>query len=95
MVHVHTLQVRDKVFVGFIKDTKEYGNTSVSMGAARAFGDAGYIGLLNCGTGGIKSDSQLPCPIYKAREKTGRGEGKRRGVLASVYEMSMIGSKTQ
>ncbi len=45
--------VRDKVTIGLVKDTKDYGNTSVSMGAA-ALQKGQQVGFLNCGTGGIK-----------------------------------------
>ncbi len=46
-------QIRDTVHIGLIKDTKEYGNTSVSMGAAKNL-QLPRVGILNCGTGGIK-----------------------------------------
>jgi len=48
-------KIRDRVQLGLIKETKSFGNTSVSMGAAKSvpvFEDA--VGFLNCGTGGIK-----------------------------------------
>jgi hypothetical protein len=51
-------QIRGTIALGLIKDTKKYGNTSVSMGAAKSKFDASprteNIGFLNCGTGGIK-----------------------------------------
>ena len=49
-------EIRDLFQVGFIKETKEYGNTSVSMGVAadKKLENGESIGLLNCGTGGIK-----------------------------------------
>lgn len=47
-------QLRTKVSIGLIKETAEYGNTSVSMGAAACYPLLPAIGFLNCGTGGIK-----------------------------------------
>ncbi len=47
--------VRENIHIGFIKETKQYGNTSVSMGAAHELLVDGEKALfLNCGTGGIK-----------------------------------------
>jgi len=49
------LRIRDRVLIGLIKETKDYGNTSVSMGAAKAVDKfETCVGFLNCGTGGIK-----------------------------------------
>lgn len=51
-------KIRDSLKLGLIKDTKKYGNTSVSMGAAKKvfekIPDKKSVGFLNCGTGGIK-----------------------------------------
>ena len=58
------LNVRGKLKIGWIKETREYGNTSVSMGAAsKTTVDVDKIGFLNCGTGGIKYQifSKMPC----------------------------------
>jgi hypothetical protein len=50
--------IKDKVKIGIIKETKKYGNTSVSMGVAKLMSvympDKQYFIFLNCGTGGIK-----------------------------------------
>lgn len=46
--------LRDRVCIGLVKDTKKYGNTSVSMGAAVMAKSEERVGFLNCGTGGIK-----------------------------------------
>lgn len=49
------LRLRHRVKIGVVKDTKLYGNTSVSMGAAKVYGRShSFVGFLNCGTGGIK-----------------------------------------
>jgi hypothetical protein len=69
---------RDKVYVGLIKDTIEYGNTSVSMGAAKIQGSK-KIGFLNCGTGGIKyqmygiSDDGILKLLKEVKPKNGCG----------------------
>lgn len=51
-------KIRDSLKLGLIKDTKKYGNTSVSMGAAKKVfennNNLTSVGFLNCGTGGIK-----------------------------------------
>lgn len=50
--------VRNEVMVGLIKETKDCGNTSVSMGLAKIYFDAnpekGFVGFMNCGSGGVK-----------------------------------------
>jgi hypothetical protein len=48
------IQVRGKMKTGWVKDTEEFGNTSVSMGAACLLEEHDEVGFLNCGTGGIK-----------------------------------------
>lgn len=51
-------ELRHHVQVGLVKETKDAGNTSVSMGvAAQRMQDSPalkYVALLNCGTGGVK-----------------------------------------
>lgn len=50
--------VRERMFIGLIKDTKNFGNTSVSQGCAvkffREHPDKNMVVFMNCGTGGIK-----------------------------------------
>jgi len=48
------VEVRDRITIGLIKDTADYGNTSVSMGAAAMKSECEKVGFLNCGTGGVK-----------------------------------------
>lgn len=50
--------IRGNVQIGFIKDTKKHGNTSVSMGVAKTL-DIDCVCLLNCGTGGVKYQMYL------------------------------------
>lgn len=73
-------QVRDKVCVGFIKDTPQHGNTSVSMGAAKALsanlGAGDYIGFLNCGTGGIKYQMYKREPLLSVAKEYKPSEEK-------------------
>lgn len=52
--HPRWKQLRDKVQLGLVKDTKQYGNTSVSMGAAKISRFDERAGFLNCGSRGIK-----------------------------------------
>jgi hypothetical protein len=50
--------VRERVMLGMVKETKNHGNTSVSMGLAVRYFAANAtrsgVAFLNCGTGGIK-----------------------------------------
>lgn len=50
--------LRDKVWVGLVKDTRDCGTPSVSSGFARSYfaanPDKKTVGLVNCGTGGVK-----------------------------------------
>lgn len=52
------IALRNRVQIGLVKDTKKYGNTSVSQGCAvnyfSANPDKTNVAFLNCGTGGIK-----------------------------------------
>ncbi len=52
------IALRNRVRIGLVKDTKKYGNTSVSQGCAVNYfstnPDKTNVAFLNCGTGGIK-----------------------------------------
>jgi hypothetical protein len=68
----------EEIYVGLIKETENYGNTSVSMGKARLFFDQqadavengdknqedmkSFVGFLNCGTGGPKFQTYSETP---------------------------------
>lgn len=68
------LAVRSKIMFGLIKETKSFGNTSVSMGCAKKYFDANpeenVVGFINCGGGGNKYQ------LYK----------KNDGCISVVYE---------
>lgn len=79
--------IRPSIALGLIKDTQRYGNTSVSMGAAknkfRENPTSDSIGFLNCGTGGIKYQlySSRGCLHLKSEHKP------KNGALPSLLEI--------
>lgn len=73
-------RIRSKINLGLIKETKCYGNTSVSMGCAKKYFDANpeetVIGFINCGGGGnkyqlYKKEDNIISVVYEYKPKNG------------------------